>query len=355
MAGDVDSRLYDESRAIRLVRDRIIEWAPKLETSPYTIQGFATAAKCPGNPKASVPLWAIFGMTSNHKGQKHPSFERLVPNYKHRGNVEMFQKVLCELAVIFTEGDYVDIDGHAANGCFRRDPSGADAIQSFGTTSIIALPYGEVLDKTTVAYTSTSHELRHAFDDITRHWSLDVAYTSASKDPELYFSNPAEIRARVTEVTHSADDVIHDLVRAVRNTEEPEYQQQALHVLTEIFGSGVAVFSSWLYGMLTPFHKGESDLPRPTMDVGLLQTLLRITAGAYAPKMSRKVNKSEQLRIQNWMADYSKSVYFELVKTYRGMLPASVFHNDAARTQQLMALAHKNLRSLQQELPNLTW
>jgi thiaminase len=91
------------------------------------------------------------------------------------------------------------------------------------------------------------------------------------------------------------------------------------------------------------------------LDRHLLQTLLKITAGAYAPKMSRKVSREEQQRVQDWMASYSSSLYKELVSMYKTKLPSAVFHNNEDKTRQLWSEAHRNLEQLKAELPNLSW
>jgi hypothetical protein len=362
MPANPDKSHYDESRAIRLIRDRILSYAPRFETDTVAVRGQATKdSGCPSNPAGAVPLWHIFGFSRNPSDKPAEFFRRVVPSYKDASTVDVFRSLLCDLAVVFTKGDYATVHGHTVNGCYRRDVSGADVIQKFGTRAIIVLPLGEIADNTTVASSTTSHELRHAWDEAQQHWSMSSSYTSPDKNPELYFKNPAEIRARVTEIAHQAEDVIHQLVGAALGRDAEANRDGSIAVLTDIFGSGTAVFSSWLFGLLTPFHLSAGDqgeatkLPPPTLDRHLLQTLLKITAGAYAPKMSRKVSREEQQRVQDWMASYSSSLYKELVSMYKTKLPSAVFHNNEDKTRQLWSEAHRNLEQLKAELPNLSW
>lgn len=358
-ARNPDKSHYDESRAIRLIRDKIMQGTPRLLDSKSfaVLHGHVTGdMHCPDNPLFAVPLWYLFGLSSNPAMDTEDDIARVIPMYSGN-NRRTFYTMLCRLSVILAEGGYVTENGNSANGLFRRSSDGTDAIRRFGTDSIIALPYDEVADNTSVALSTVSHELRHAWDTLSQHWSVESEYTSYHDNAELYYKNPQEIRARVTEIAHQAEDVIHDIVTALQ---APEHKQGALRVLTEIFGSGVAVFSSWLYGLLTPFHRGvvriEGDpiLPRPTLDLNLLQKLLQITAGAYT-KTKTDIAQQEQHKIQDWMAEYSASLYHELVSMYKSRLPASVFHGDSAKTQQLLSIAHRNLGELKRELPNLKW
>lgn len=358
-ARKADKSHYDENRAIRLIRDKIMQGAPKLLNSKSfaVLHGHVTAdMHCPDKPLFAVPLWFLFGLSSNPAMDSEDDMSRVIPMYSGN-NRDIFYAMLCHISVIMADGDYVTENGKSANGLFRRSNNGDDAIRRFGTDAIIALPYNEVADNTSVALSTVSHELRHAWDTLSGHWSVESEYTSYHENAELYYKNPQEIRARVTEIAHQAEDVVHDLVKGLQ---DPEYAQGALRVLTEIFGSGIAVFSSWLYGLLTPFHRGtvriEGDpvLPRPTLDIDLLQKLLQITAGAYS-KPTTSLAQEEQHKIQDWMAEYSSSLYHELVSTYKSKLPSSVFHGDSAKTKQLLSIAHRNLIELKQELPNLKW
>lgn len=354
-----DRSHYEESKAIRLIRDKIMQGAPKLKDSSTfaVLRGHVTADKhCPDNPLFAVPLWYLFGLSSNPAMDSEDDMSRVIPMYSEN-NRKTFYTILCRLSVILSDGDYVLMDGKHANGLFRRSPDGTDAIRRFGTDSIIVLPYDEVADNTSLAISTVSHEIRHAWDTLAGHWSIESEYTQYHDNAELYYKNPQEIRARVTELAHEAEDVIHGIVS---NLDDAEYASGALQVLTEIFGSGVAVFSSWLYGLLTPFHRGvvtvEGDpiLPRPTLNLSLLQSLLKITAGAYSKPVTDQ-GQEEQHKIQDWMADYSASLYNELVRMYRSRLPPSVFHGDSAKKNQLLSIAHRNIEQLKLELPNLTW
>ena len=352
---------YDVSRAIRFVRDHIIEWAARHESkTPYIIKGQATGdPQCPSNPLFAVPLWYIFRLNKNPKGTPVEQLERIIPKYPSAEAVEVLYKLLCEVSLVFTEGLITYAYNKEYEAFFRR--IAADAIPKFGTSGIIALPYQEATKRSSYLEGVLSHEIRHAADSVTNHWSMRDVHPDYSKDHEVYYKDPSEIRARVTEVGHSAEDVIHALVaQTTSQTATPEQKASSLRILTDIFGSGAAVFSSWLYGLLTPFHKGDvslvgdTEIPRPTLDISLTQVLLKITASAYS-KTSSAADKKEQQDIQEWMASYSKSLYNYLVNMYKTKLPMSVFHEDRAKTEELWSIAHKNLVLIKQELPRMQW
>jgi len=354
-----DQAEYDVSRAIRFVRDHIIEWASHHESkTPYIIKGHSTSdPQCPSNPLFTVPLWYIFRLNKNPKGSDPKQLDRILPKYESPEAVDTLYKLLCNISLVFTEGPITLAYDKEYEALFRR--IALDAIPKFGTTGIIALPYQEAVHRSSYLESVLSHEVRHAADSVTNHWSMRDPHPDYSKDHEVYYKDPSEIRARVTEIGHSAEDVIHALVAQSIGTQgEPEHRANSLRILTEIFGSGAAVFSSWLYGLLTPFHKGgvsligDTEIPRPTLDISLTQVLLKITASAYSGKA---INSKEQEAIQDWMANYSKSLYNYLVKLYRSKLPLSVFHESKPKTEQLWKIAHKNLALIKQELPNMTW
>lgn len=354
-----DQTEYDISRAIRFVRDHIIEWAIHHEsTTPYIIKGQATSdPKCPSNPLFAVPLWYIFRLNKNPKGVSPEQLYRILPKYGSPEAVEVLYQLLCNISLVFTEGPITLAYGKEYEAFFRR--IALDAIPKFGTTGIIALPYQEAAQRSSYLESVLSHEVRHAADSVTKHWSMRDPHPDYSKDHEVYYKDPSEIRARVTEIGHSAEDVIHALVAQATGTQgDASHRANSLRILTDIFGSGAAVFSSWLYGLLTPFHKGgislvgDLDIPRPTLDISLTQVLLKITASAYSNKAA---SAEEQKDIQEWMANYSKSLYNYLVKLYKNKLPLSVFHEDKAKTEHLWKIAHRNLALIKQELPNMKW
>lgn len=358
---------YMEGRVIRVLRDALIHFIGNIKTNrpAWVVPGVSTGnSKSPSNQILAVPAWGLLGYSTNpHQldvSGEVSVFGAELPDDVRTKLLHFLQSVafvLCSGNIVVSEQP----EGEG-NGFFRNSPS--DAIPKLGTTAIIAVAARPLLDQSQYIVSTLGHEIRHALDSQDEDFRKNMAgYVSHGENAQRYYSNPLEIRARVTEILHDAEDTVESLVEMIHNPASDAYAKNSLSALSIILGKGPAVFSAWAYGSLHPFFHDTSALPgipylpEPTTDRRLRQMIVMLTAQAYDKRNTSSQDRKKQQTVQDWMGRQSLAVYEYLISKYGkdARIPSGTFNRDPATEKTYVDYALANIRYVRSNLSNLQW